>query len=477
MKNIYIIGVLSLLVFSCSQMVEDLNQNPNNPTSAPYQYTLTGAEVATIVLQTGEPAREAGIFAGQFTGFDRQHLALNNYLVTSSTFDPTWRVIFRDILRNIRVAEASAIESGIDGVTLGILQVLKALNLGTATSLFGDIPYDQAGSLEFENPEFESQIAVYGKIQALLDDAIVNLATGTGRPPASTEIYFDGNAVAWSQVAYTLKARFFMHTKEYTAAYTAAQKGIGSNGSSHTNNMKSPHGKATDDANLHYQFFALASRKNDLVTSNFFASFIDSNNATNPIPANYRGNSKTNETARYNYLLQTTVVGIQPNFNTNGFAQIDAPAQIVTYAENLLILAEAGARANFNTGLGHLNAFRTYMASGGYMTNPVMANIKYDPYVAADFDNLGIENADGISSDNALIREILEERYITLFGQIEVFNDTRRTQNESIVRVPIVPNTGSSLPQRFLIGDSEIDTNNNTPNPIPGFFEPTQVNQ
>jgi hypothetical protein len=477
MKKIYIISVLSLLVFSCSQMVEDLNQNPNNPTSAPYQYTLTGAEVATIVLQTGEPAREAGIFAGQFTGFDRQHLALNNYLVTSASFDNTWRVIFRDILRNIRVAEASAIESGIGGVTLGILQVLKALDLGTAASLFGDIPYDQAGSLEFENPEFESQIAVYGKIQTLLDDAIVNLATGTGRPPASTEIYFDGNAVAWSQVAYTLKARFFIHTKEYTAAYTAAQKGIGSNGSSHTNNMKSPHGTATDNANLHYQFFALASRKNDLVTSNFFASFIDSNNATNPIPANYRGNSKTNETARYNYLLQTTVVGIQPNFNTNGFAQIDAPAQIVTYAENLLILAEAGTRANFNTGLGHLNAFRTYMASGGYMKNPLMANVQYDPYVAADFDNLGIENPSGISSANALLREVLEERYITLFGQIEVFNDTRRTQNESIVRVPLVPNVGSDFPQRFLIGNSEIDTNNNTPNPIPGFFEPTQVNQ
>jgi hypothetical protein len=477
MKKIYTIGVLSLFIFSCADMVEDLNQNPNNPTSAPYQYTLTGAEVANIVLQTGAPARQSGIMAGQFTGFDRQHLAYNNYLVTSASFDTTWRIIFRDILRNILVAEESLKSSGIDGVTLGILQVLKALDLGTATSLFGDIPYDQAGSLEFENPEFESQIVVYGKIQALLDDAIVNLATGTGRPPASTEIYFDGNAVAWTQVAYTLKARFFMHTKEYPAAYTAAQKGIGTNGSSHTNNMKSPHGTATDDANLYYQFFALASRKNDLVTSNFFASFIDSNNTTNPIPANYRGNSKTNETARYNYLLQTTVVGLQPNFNTDGFAQIDAPAQIVTYAENLLILAEAGARANFNTGLGHLNAFRTYMALGGYMTNPIMANLKYDPYTAADFDNLGIENASGISSDNALLREILEERYITLFGQIEVFNDTRRTQNESIVRVPVVPNTGSFLPQRFLIGNSEIDNNKNTPNPIPDFFEPTQVNK
>ena len=111
------------------------------------------------------------------------------------------------------------------------------------------------------------------------------------------------------------------------------------------------------------------------------------------------------------------------------------------------------------------------------MTNPVMANVKYDPYVSADFDNLGIENMDGISRDNALLREILEERYVSLFGQIEVFNDTRRTQDESIVRVPITPNVGSDLPQRFLIGNSEIDTNNNTPNPIPGFFERTSVNQ
>lgn len=477
MKKLIIINILSLFVFSCSEMVEDLNQNPNNPTSAPYQYTLTAAEVATIVLQTGEPARESGIFAGQLTGIDRQHLALNNYLVTATTFDVTWRVIFRDVLRNIRVAKASAIESGIDGIALGILQVLEALDIGTATSLFGDIPFDQAGGLDFENPEFESQIEIYGKIQTLLDDAIVNLATGTGRPPANTEIYFDGNPVAWTQVAYTLKARYFMHTKEYPAAYIAALKGIGSNGSTHTNNMKSPHGTATDDANLNYQFYAIASRRNDLVTSDLFASLIDSNSATNPIPANYRGNLKTNETARYNYLLQTTLVGIQPNYNTNGFAQIDAPGQIVTYAENLLILAEAGARSNFDTGLEHLNAFRAYMSNGGYLTNPVLANVKYDPYVSADFDNLGIENMDGISRDNALLREILEERYITLFGQIEVFNDTRRTQDESIVRVPIMPNVGSDLPQRFLIGNSEIDTNNNTPNPIPGFFEPTKVNQ
>ena len=76
-----------------------------------------------------------------------------------------------------------------------------------------------------------------------------------------------------------------------------------------------------------------------------------------------------------------------------------------------------------------------------------------------------------------ILREIIEERYITLFAQIEVFNDTRRTQDEITVRIPVVPNVGSILPQRMLIGDSEITSNNNTPNPIPDFFERTSVNQ
>jgi hypothetical protein len=117
------------------------------------------------------------------------------------------------------------------------------------------------------------------------------------------------------------------------------------------------------------------------------------------------------------------------------------------------------------------------MASGGYLTNVNASNILYDAYTTSDFSSGGIENSDGISTDNALLREILQERYVTLFGQIEVFNDTRRTESESIVRVPVIPNKGSALPQRFLYPQSEIDRNTNTPNPIPDFFAKTPVNQ
>jgi hypothetical protein len=474
MKKVFLITLLSAVLISCADLVDDLNQNPNNPTSAPYQFALTTTGVANIILHTGEPTRKTGIFAGQYTGIERQHLGFHDYNLVSSDFNSHWNTVYSSIVRNALVTEELAAEQGIRGVTAGITQVIRAMALGTAASLWGDVPFDEGGQLQFANPSFEDQRTAYTKAQSLLDAAIVNLASGTGRPLANSDIYFNGNPTAWTQVAYTLKARFYMHTNNYAAAFTAAQNGIASN----ANTLKSTHGTAVDNANLNYQFFAIASRRNDLVVSNFFASIIDSNTGRNPNLANYRGHAKTNETARYDYLLQTTSVGIQPNTKTNGMAQIDGAGAMVTYAENLLILAEAGARADFATGLGHLNTFRTYMNTGGYLSSPNMSNVRYLAFDAADFNTGGIENLDGsLTASEALLREILEERYVTFFGQLEVFNDVRRTKNEVKVRVNVTPNVGSELPERFLYPQSEIDANTSTPNPIPGVFDPTAVNK
>jgi hypothetical protein len=467
------------LLVGCADIVDDLNQNPNNPTSAPYQYALTTTEVANIILYTGEPTRKAGIFAGQYTGIERQQLGYSNYDLVASDFNSHWNTVYSSIVRNALVTKDLADEQGVVGITTGITQILRAMALGTASSLWGDVPFDEGGQLDFANPAYEDQSTVYAKAQDLLDEAIANFATNTGRPLALADIYFNGNPVPWTQVAYTIKARFYMHVKNYPEAYIAAQSGIGSDGTSlATNNLNSPHGTALDNANLNYQFFEIAARKSDLVTSDFFASMIDSNAGRSPNPTNYRGHAKTNETARYNYLLQTTDIGIQPSTRVNGFAQIDAPGAMVTYAENLLILAEAGARTDFDRGLGHLNAFRAYMSAGGYLSNPTPSNILYTAFDAADFSNGGIENLGGsVTPTEALLREILEERYVTLFGQIEVFNDMRRTQDEANIRVKVAPNSGSDLPQRFLYAQSELDANSSTPNPIPGFFLRTSINQ
>ena len=474
MKKIIIVFAFIGMITACSGLVDGLNNDPNNPTSASYEYILTGAEVGNAIFQTGESARRAGIFAGYYTGIDRQHQGFSNYTLTTSDFDDLWEDAFVKVLRNSIETEIAANEEGVVGIATGITQVLQALTFGTTASLFGDIPFEEAGTLAAENPMFVDQQQVYANVQLLLDEAIDNLGAGTGRPAGGSELYFDGNPTAWTQVAYTLKARFYMHTKEYANAYTAAQNGISSAG----NSMRMPHGTAADNSNLNFQFFAIQVRQSDLVTSDFMTSLVAPTAETNPNLANYRGNTKTDETARYNYLFRQTSFGTQPNTLDNGYAAQVAPADIVTYRENLLILAEAGLRTvDFTTALGHLNDFRAYMDAGGYMTNPNMADVNYDAYLSTDFDNGGMENLDGVSPNDALLREILQEKYVSLFGQIEGFNDVRRTLDETIVRVPVQPNTGSILPQRFIYPQTEIDRNSNTPDPIPNLFDRTAVNQ
>lgn len=474
MKPFIITAALLFLGFSCSDLVEGINQDPNNPTSASYQYVLTGAEVGNIILQTGETARKAGIFCGYFTGIDRQHLGFSEYNLTTANFDPQWSDAYIDAYRNAVEAEKAAEAEAVGPITKGILQVLQAQIIGTVTSLYGDVPFEEAAKIEIEHPVFEDQVSIYGKLQNMLDQAIVNLESGTGRPAAGAEIYFDGNPAPWKEVAYTLKARYFMHTRDYAAAFTAASKGI----SAFKNSLYSTHGTGLDESNLNYLFFAINVRAADLKTSNFMASLVQANAAVNPIPQNYRGNAKTDERARYDFLFRTTNVGVQPNTLADKYAAQTAPSAMVTYQENLLILAEAGFRSQgFAVGLQRLNAFRAFMATGGYLTKPNLAQLKYDAYTEADFAPGGIENPDNLSADNALLREILEERYVTFFGQIEGFNDTRRTGKEAAVRVKVIPNKGNLLPQRFLYPQTEIDRNINVPKPIPGLFDVTAVNK
>lgn len=460
------------LTFSCGELVEGFNEDPNNPTETSYQYILTGAEVGNIILQTGETARRAGIFSGYYEGLDRQHLGFYNYSLTTSDFNGLWFDAYVDVLRNALEAEKAAQAEGIGPVTTGITQVLQAYGFGTATALYGDVPFSEAGQIEIENPVYEDQVFIYDQVQNLLDEAITNLQAGSGRPVGGADIYLDGDPAAWTEVAYTLKARFYMHTRDYSSAYTAALNGI----SSMSTALYAPHGTGLEESNLTYQFFAIAVRGADVKTADFFTSMVQSDATASPNFSRYRGNAKTDETGRFNFYFTTNSIGVQPN-TIDGFAAQTASASLVSYEENLLILAEAGFRTRgFAEGLTRLNAFRSFMSTGGYLTNADLAQVQYDDYVEADFANGGMENLDGVSQNDALLREILEERYVTFYGQIEGFNDMRRTEEETNVRVPIMPNTGGQLPQRFLYPQSELDRNANVPNPIPNFFDPTDVN-
>ena len=468
----YSLIVLMLVLFagSCKNLVDGFNIDPGSPSDAPAVAMLTGVLVSNMVLQEGEVARIAGLWSGYFRGVQQQYQSYQQYIVTARIFDDNWQRVYTSAYKNIKLLKEKA--RAVNNIRLlGVAQVVEANVMGTASALWGDIPYSEAANPGVLNPAYDSQTANYARIQSLLDSAIVNLNSTAFESFTAQDIHFAGNTSRWIQTAYTLKARYFMHTREYSKALTAAALGINSN----ANNWMAPHSTSGRGAyNLYYQF-VVQDRPGWMDANGSFAA-----NLLNPSKTPNRGNAKTIERARYNYLF--TSAGAL-NTSSNGFFGQASSFPLAGFAENLLILAEAETRLNgFDKGLVRLNAYRTFMSAGGNIgsTYTTTGNIKYDPYVLADFNAGGMENLPAtstLSKESSLLREILEERYITFIGQIEGFNDVRRVFKETEVRVPVTPNIGTTLPQRFLYPQIEVDLNTSTPNPIPSLFSVTTINK
>ena len=326
---------------ACDSLVDGLNDDPNRPTEAPSDNILTGTEVALIQALEGDLARRCGMWCGYFVGEAQQYEGFYNYLPTAGDFNANWEDLYANVVRNSRVTAQVAESEGNTGIITGISNILYALGTGTSTSLWGKVPFSEAGDFDnFPTPSYEEQLNIYGGLQNLLDLAIIQLASGTGRPAAGADIFFDGDPEQWTQVAYTLKARFFMEIKDYQNAYDAALMGI----NDPDNSMLATHNTSQGTENLYHQFL-IGNRGNDLSASN--TRFVE---LLNPASPEYRGNTKTNETERFNFLL--AVSGSNTVLNSGGIFAIDQVFPIVSYQENILTLAEAGTRAqSFDTGL------------------------------------------------------------------------------------------------------------------------------
>ena len=482
--SIYIFLLTAMLMAgSCKKFTEGLNTSPNSPTSAPYTLVLNGAQVSAILVYEGNLARIAGIFSRSFTGADRQYVSLNNYNSSSSDYNDTWDNLYSIVIGQLKIVELQS-QAVNDKVTTGIAQVMMAQAFGLAADLWGDVPFKEAGdAAKYPTPKFDKQEDVYAGIQSLLDSAIGNLQANVGNGPGEKDIYFQSDPDKWIATAHTLKARYYLHTKDYVNSIAQAQQGI----AAPAGNMMDPHGTSyTADFNIYYAFLSYDRVGYMNAEGAIAAAWLD------PSSPSYRGDAKTDETARFEYLYQSglNTSGLDPNVLSNfdgwgnpasqdGFFAGETSFPLVTFEENQLILAEAlmkNSTPDATAALQALNKHRQYMATGGYINSGYLPDgHRYDDYDLSDFTPGGMANptASGLTQEQALLRKILEEKYVSMVGQIEQFNDVRRTKN--LLGIP--PTTGAKLPQRLLYPQDEINTNPNTPKLVAGdLLKETTVN-
>ncbi|TVZ27645.1 SusD-like starch-binding protein associating with outer membrane [Gillisia sp. Hel_I_86] len=473
MKSIYIKYVFvftTILLSSCESMVENLNDNPNQLTLDAIDpgLFLNGAEIANINIHLGSTVsgqrgalnRIGAYYSGQLVGFEQVDYEWYQYNVTNRTFN--WDG-YQSVITPLREMRGRTTENPL---YQGISKILEAHLMGTYASLFGDIPYAEAVS-DVEEPKFDDQRAIFDALQILLQDAIVDLENASGSVIIE-DFIFDGNRIKWLESAWTLKARYYMHTKQYDLAYAAAQNGISSNGNSMMFNPLDIPGENTTKNKF---YIVLSGGPNTGTGNSYLIQLLDNASGIS------RNNAKTDETARLGYY---TIDPSSPNANL-GIAHELEPQPLITYQENLLILAEAGARTqSFATGLVHLNGLRSFLNTGAFLNSNFSTEpYSYDAYVASDFDAGGMENMDNINPDRALLREIIEERYISGFTTLMPFDDARRLKKSDMdVAVPFPLNvpTATQNVERFLYPEDEILSNLMAP-VDPGLYSATEVNQ
>lgn len=474
----------ALLVLGACDMAE-INDNPNSPTEVSEALQLSGLLGHFSYEVVGnDPARTPSLWMQQLAA-NATPLTADNYDHKATDVNNLWEFAsYTAVMNNARDLDERATANG-NFAYAGIAKTILAFNLGIVTDLWGDVPWSEAFDPANTTPAYDAQEQVYDAVVGLLEGAIEDFGRDSPMTPGADDLLYGGDMQKWERLAYTLLARYHMHltnapgsdaAQRAQQALAALQNGFQSN----ADDADFQYVDAVGSENPWYQFtidgkwvvsrqlsahyvellktrqdprLAVQARQTGAVTSaGPVAGFT-------PVPFTEEHFALDDPTyqGHVNGVQGTSIAGIS---SIGAFYSApDAPVTWISYAEAKFIEAEA-----------------TLITEGATAADPI-----YRAAIAASMDKLGIDPADrdayiarrpALSGDGAL-EEMITEKYIANFLNLETYNDWRRTGYPTLTPVTNRPQTPSGIiPLRYQYPQSELATNGESVEAVgipPGF--------
>jgi hypothetical protein len=489
---------------------DKLSSDPNNPSQATIQTLFVGIQGAQFAFQEGTVpmmvcmwVQQCGATNGRFVEQAGRYVFGAGSNIGANGGD--WNLVYTaGGLIDMDTIAAIASRAG-DSLYLGIDLVWKAFTLGSATDMWGSIPYSQIRTNA--TPALDSQLVVYDAVQSMLSRAITALGSGVTSLPAPPDLVFGADAPSWIAVANTLKARYWMHVVEaategklpgltQTAVFDSALKyaALGISDPTGAGDLRSFHtGNGYPQSNMWFQFQDNSAFGGDLESGKQMVDYMNARN--DPRRADYlcplaSGTWKATKAFALNAkigdsnsnLQKATTAGTsgaaEPTWNTTvGGTTTDGTVTWTNLGPNY-------GGDDFNTGSGPngISAFDceptrfsgdfrvpfvTYqetqlilaeanLALGN--TAPAQANLNA-AYAAVP----GLaSSATGITGA-ALQDSIMMEKYVVMFQNIEALSDYRRTCIPALT--PVSPNVLNlpAVPGELFYPQIERNANSNIP--------------
>jgi len=215
MKKIFLILIATVTAISCSNNLEDLNQNIKDPSSVSGESLFSGAQKSLVdqLVTLNVNANNTKLWS--------QYLQETTY-TDESNYDQVgrsiplnhWSTMYKDVLKDLDeaskiITETTYTTDDLNALKTNKLAIIEILNVYTYANLvetFGDVPYTEALDIDNLTPKYDDGLTIYKDLLVRLDAAINNLEPGLDSFGANDLIY-NGNVVNWEKFATSLKLR------------------------------------------------------------------------------------------------------------------------------------------------------------------------------------------------------------------------------------------------------------------------------
>ncbi|GGH38318.1 hypothetical protein GCM10007423_31950 [Dyadobacter endophyticus] len=455
MKNIryifQILPLLGLLLTACDKFL-DVNTDGTLKGDATMQELLPTAQ-----FYTAEASFQQAYVACQYAQQLGSALGANGidtYAETDNTLG--WSNLYLYALPQLN----TIIKKGQEEVSpayMGIAKVLTAYNLGLATVNWENVPYSKADQNNF-SPAYDTQEQVYATILKLLDEAVTELAAGTGAKPGQDDLIYQGDLSKWARLAYSLRARYLWHgslrnpQQAAEGALAALEKGMKGN---------------EDDFQLQYNSKNLSPWYSKVAIPNttgnlsvtFTNTIVDLFNGATQGVADPRLSKvigiKSNQTV-YSGVIPGSGSGSTVDLNNKAWhSNINSPLTMMTYSELKGIEAEARLAQHGGTGT----------SAAGYAAYQEMmsANMKKVGVEGAEIDKFLKDTRINVGASKLTAKQIITEKFKSMLLIGDIWTDIRKYD---YLDFPMPANPNPDLQgkriQRMKYPDSEITRNSKT---------------
>ena len=228
-RKIIIVLLAGTLLGACTKNFEDINTNPNNPSTSDVNYIFN----YVIKEAAGEygGSGEGRIYSTYNYSYVQRWIMHTAAVWGNSTMPPytlfdqyriqnLWQYFYSNLLLNCTILERMTSEDPDDINKHQVARIWKTFCFHRVTDLWGDVPYSDAWSLlddytgETIRPSYDEQEFIYSDMMETLEDAASKIDEEKGF--FTSDMVFNGDLDKWKRFAHSLRLRLAVRSGNET---------------------------------------------------------------------------------------------------------------------------------------------------------------------------------------------------------------------------------------------------------------------